>query len=158
MNIRFLQLSKGWMAFFSVLISLGLMIPVSANSGSPHSLHVTVEGATPDRGQILASLFDSKSNYLKQPYAEKSALINAQGQAVLEFHNLANGDYAVSIIYDEDLNGKLDTNFLGIPTEKVGFSNNAKSGMGPASWEKAKFTLSPETNRQVIRIGKAKGE
>jgi len=133
----------------------GTLMTAMANHGSPHSLHVRVEGAKPGQGQIVASLFNAKSTYLKQPYAEKTVAVDAQGRALLDFHNLGNTDYAVSIFYDEDMDGKLDTNFLGIPMEKTGFSNGAKPGMGAASWEQAKFTLSPESNLQIILIGKA---
>ena len=39
---------------------------------------------------------------------------------------------------------ELDSNFLGIPTEDYGYSNNASSWFGPPSWEKAKFIFNKE--------------
>ena len=44
------------------------------------------------------------------------------------------------MIYDENMNGKLDTNWLGIPTEGYGFSNDAKAMLGPPSLSAASFT------------------
>lgn len=52
---------------------------------------------------------------------------------------LPDGIYAVSVIHDENDNGKLDTNILGIPKEGFGFSNNPRIFFGPPSFEKASF-------------------
>jgi len=49
------------------------------------------------------------------------------------------GKYAVSVFHDENSNGKLDTNFLGIPREGVGASNNAKGHFGPRNSARQRF-------------------
>jgi uncharacterized protein (DUF2141 family) len=66
------------------------------------------------------------------------ARISAQ-KAVCEFPGIAPGTYAVSVYHDENSNDKLDTNFLGIPREGVGASNNARGHMGPPKFDSAKF-------------------
>ena len=63
--------------------------------------------------------------------------------------------YAVSVVYDEDGNGKLNTGFLGIPSDPVGFSNNAKGTFGPPSFYKASFAF-PELEKISIILGLAK--
>lgn len=78
---------------------------------------------------------------MSEPYREASALIDAAGGSALVFVDLPAGSYAVSIIYDRDADGELDTNFLGIPTEPFGFSNNATALFGPPSWQDANFVL-----------------
>ena len=55
--------------------------------------------------------------------------------------DLAPGKYAISIIHDENNNDKLDTNFIGIPKEGFGFSNNPRIMFGPPSFEKASFEI-----------------
>lgn len=53
------------------------------------------------------------------------------------------GDYAVMVIDDVNNNGKLDTNWMGVPDEGCGASNGAKGGpFGGPPWSDAKFTLS----------------
>jgi uncharacterized protein (DUF2141 family) len=47
-------------------------------------------------------------------------------RAVCEFPGVAPNTYAVSVFHDENSNGKLDTNFMGIPREGVGASNGAR--------------------------------
>lgn len=59
------------------------------------------------------------------------------------------GTYAIAISQDVNGNGKQDTNWIGIPKEPYGFSNNAKGKMGPPDFEDAKFEL---TKDLVINI------
>ena len=61
----------------------------------------------------------------------------------------------MSVIYDKDLNGKLNTGLLGIPTELVGMSNNAKGTLGPLSFKEASFPLSRPLDVDIV-LGKAK--
>ena len=56
------------------------------------------------------------------------------------FKDLAPGTYAVMITHDENGNGKLDTNMLGMPTEGYGFSNNPRVMRKP-TFEEARFTI-----------------
>jgi uncharacterized protein (DUF2141 family) len=52
------------------------------------------------------------------------------------------GEYAVAAFLDMNGNGKQDRNFLGIPKEPYGFSNDARGTVGPAKWRDAKFAFS----------------
>ena len=51
------------------------------------------------------------------------------------------GTYAIGLYIDANENEKMDTNFLGIPKEQFGFSNDAKGSFGPPSFESASFEL-----------------
>jgi uncharacterized protein (DUF2141 family) len=52
------------------------------------------------------------------------------------------GDYALMLIDDKNNNGKLDANWMGVPTEGCGASNGAKGGpMGGPSWGDAVFSV-----------------
>ena len=113
----------------------------SAEQQQLHSLTVEVHGAVENTGQILASLFSSEQDFLKQPLLEAIAPIDENGSAKLIFSAIASGTYAISTVYDKDLNGKLNTGFLGIPKELVGFSNNAKGRFGPPPFRKTSFEL-----------------
>lgn len=137
-------------------IVLMLMVPPTlALSQEWANLEVSVIGATPNRGPVLLSLFDSEKNFLEQPIDTALANTDASGNANFFLSKLPLGDYAVSVFHDEDDNGELNTNFLGIPTELVGFSNNAKGSFGPPSFDQVKFTF--DGNKTVsIRLGNAK--
>ena len=131
-----------------------LLSTVSAQE--PLTLTVNIVGAEPNTGSVVATLFDSEKTYVKSPAAEESAAIDANGAARIVFEYLTAGEYAVSVVYDKNGNGKLDTNFLGIPKEKIGFSNNARPNMGPAPYRKARFELSADNSTIEITLGKAK--
>ena len=115
---------------------------------------VTVVGAQPDKGQVILSLFTSPENFLKKPILKQSEFINKNGIAVFTLTGFKEGKYAVSAVYDKDNNGKLNTGLFGIPTELVGFSNNAKGTFGPPSFTDASFDF-PQTQEIEIPLGKA---
>lgn len=64
------------------------------------------------------------------------------------------GTYAIAISQDVNDNGEQDTNWIGIPKEPFGFSNNAKGKMGPPKFEDAKFELTKnlEINIELRQI------
>lgn len=104
-------------------------------------LSINVSGAAPNKGQVILSLFDSKESFLKHPSVSKTSKVDAAGKISFLLSGLISGTYAASVVYDEDNNGELNTGFLGIPTELVGFSNDAKGIFGPPSFEDAAFEL-----------------
>lgn len=57
------------------------------------------------------------------------------------FPNVAAGSYAVSIAHDTNGNKKVDTNFLGIPKEGWGVSNNVMPTMRAPTFEEARFLV-----------------
>ncbi|MBY0427835.1 MAG: DUF2141 domain-containing protein, partial [Alphaproteobacteria bacterium] len=73
---------------------------------------------------------------------DKQMVKIVQGTAVFSFKGVAPGTYAVAVYHDENGNGKMDTNFIGIPKERTGASNDAKGKMGPPKFQDAKFVVS----------------
>ena len=138
---------------FAVFLSLFACNSIAEQK--PLVLTVQVEGANRDRGQVLVSLFSSSEHYLKVPQSKKSMPIDSEGAAKLVFNNLDAGRYAVSVIYDENSDGELNTGFLGIPKESVGFSNNVEARFGPPSFDKAAFELLTST-KMVIELKSVK--
>ena len=127
----------------------------SYGQAETYTLIIKVSGGEPNTGQAVISLFDSEENYLKSPKHFQSTPMDGNGEARCSINDLAAGRYAVSVAYDEDSNGELNTGFMGIPTELVGFSNNAKSSFGPPSFEKSSFDL--EASKSIsIQLGNAK--
>ncbi|GAB4160615.1 MAG: DUF2141 domain-containing protein [Winogradskyella sp.] len=103
-------------------------------------LTINVQEASSNDGQMFVSVYNQEANFLNTPYKGAISKITNKG-CVLTFEGLPEGTYAVSIFHDENDNGKLDSNFMGIPKEDYGCSNNAKGFMGPPKWEDAKFEL-----------------
>ncbi len=125
------------------------VLAVPSLSQEQGSIEVLVSGAKPSHGQAVLSLFNSSDNYLNEPIVSAHENIDANGKTVFRLSGLSNGDYAISVFYDEDENGKLNTGFLGIPTEFVGFSNNAKGSFGPPSYDQVKFKFTGSTKISI---------
>ena len=91
------------------------------------NLDVTVSGIRNTRGALLACLWKDKVGF---PICGKSKTAMKLRGAIsgstmkVTFRGVAPGSYAVSIEHDEDGDGKLKTNFIGMPKEGVGISNN----------------------------------
>ena len=104
-------------------------------------VHVEVVGMRNDKGQISCSLYSSADGFPKKGEKAVAHIVApiSEREAVCEFPGIAPGTYAVSVFHDENSNGKLDTNFLGIPREGVGASNDAKGHMGPPKFDAAAF-------------------
>ena len=71
---------------------------------------------------------------------------------VFTFEGLESGMYAVSLFHDENDNGKLDANFMGIPREPYAFSNNAKGFFGPPTFQDCQFEVVQGTKEIVISL------
>jgi uncharacterized protein (DUF2141 family) len=65
------------------------------------------------------------------------------------FKDLPPGQYAAVVFQDFNGNGKLDKNFLGIPKEPYGFSNDARGSAGPPKFSDAAVTLSPDGTTKI---------
>lgn len=112
------------------------------------NLTVNISGLSSDKGQVLVGLYDNESDFLKKQL--KGEIVKVKdNKTVAIFKNVPKGEYAVSFVHDENSNNKMDTNFVGIPKEDYGCSNNAKGFMGPPKYKDAKFNL---TEDKVIEI------
>ena len=107
------------------------------------SITVQIIGLKEIKGMIGISLYNSKKGFPgkhEQAYASAVKKVTSNTESAL-FEHLPYGTYAVSVMHDENSNGKLDTNFIGIPKEGVGVSNNPKIGMGGPKYNDSIFTL-----------------
>ena len=129
----------------TVLLILSTL-PVNASE-----LRITVEGIRSPHGTILIGLYDSfesftraielsdKDGFLNDPnrFAAVALRANAAMKSAVVLTNLDPGHYAIILFHDENGNGKLDKNALGVPTEPYGFSNNVRGFLGPPAFEEA---------------------
>jgi uncharacterized protein (DUF2141 family) len=115
-------------------------------------LSVVIGGFKNDKGTAVVALYNNGEGFPKSPQkALKTMTIRIiNKQAAADFENLPPGEYAVSVYHDENSNKKMDTNFLGIPKEGVGNSNNAKGHFGPPKYSDAKFIF--KGDKQTITI------
>lgn len=115
-------------------------------------LDVTVAGLRSAQGSVGLSLVDSAAAWDGKAKPVKQDTLPAQdGKVVFRLTGLAPGAYAASVIHDENANGKFDTNFMGMPTEGYGFSNDPQV-MRKATFEEARFTLGADGGAITIHL------
>lgn len=112
---------------------------------------INISNLKNNKGKVFVAIYNSEENFLKKGYKSiKTTIKNNACQVV--FKDIPNGTYAISLFHDENQNGKMDTNFMGIPKEDYGCSNNAKGFMGPPKWEDAKFQMHNKSITQHIKL------
>ncbi|MFZ3483032.1 DUF2141 domain-containing protein [Sphingomonas sp. 3-13AW] len=143
MHARATALRFGWGA--AALLFLTGAAPAT-------TLEVTLSQVRNDKGMIRLCVTTNPKSFpgcRKDPTAVTRSV--PASQHVVRIEGLAPGTYAVSVIHDENGNGKLDT-FAGMPREGFGFSRNPAMGFGPPRFSAAQFALPGDADRQQIRI------
>lgn len=93
---------------------------------SRNNLNIEITGIKNKQGQICLSLFNQHNGFPNNENSavETSCIQVTDIQQTVTFRNLAVGNYAVAVFHDENNDGILNCNWLGIPTEGFGFSQN----------------------------------
>lgn len=142
------------LAWFSVLMFANLPALALAQSPCP-GIHVKILNIRNSTGRIACALFESPDGF---PNEYLHSAINfmvtkvSNKQARCDFQGIAPGTYAIVIVHDENMNSKLDTNWLGVPKEGYGFSNEAKAFLGAPSFSAASFPYDGRNLDLTIRL------
>ena|SRR5688572_10403937 len=126
---------KALLAVAAFIISMAG--PSSAQEQKANGVIAFVTYAENSRGVVRCGLFTERG-WLKDPVAADVADVQAKS-ALCAFRNIAPGTYGLSAFHDENNNGKLDTNLIGIPTEDYCASNGARGTFGPPRFADAAF-------------------
>lgn len=105
------------------------------------------------KGQLIFGVFKSADGF---PTEEKKSvnwqIKPADVPEAMFTVTLPPGNYAASVLHDENKNGKMDKDFLGIPQEGYGVTNNPKPKLRAATFEEARFTLPGAGSTLTISI------
>jgi len=101
---------------------------------------VKVSGINEIKGNLLIAFYSQKNDFLNEDKAVYSKIVKVNSKTMeANFTDIKKGRYAVVVIHDANANKILDTNFLGIPTEYIGNSNNIRNYFGPPSFDDSAF-------------------
>jgi len=143
-------MTKYCMLFFLLFAALpgrslpGRSLPGRSLPGKPQSgkIILKVEGIDVGRGgEISAGIF-VEENFPKvggQALGAEKVVTASTMQIV--FDNVPAGSYGIVAFQDVNRNKDLETNFVGYPTEPIGFSNEARIKFGPPAFEDARVTV-----------------
>lgn len=118
-------------------------------------IHVRILDIRNNAGTVDCALFDSPAGFPTEFLHSASRVMVLRvrdEQARCDFEDIPPGTYALAVIHDENSNGKLDTNWLRIPTEGYGFSNDAKARLGPPAFSAASFSYDGRSVQLTISL------
>lgn len=133
-------MKKTIILFAAILISLNSIFAQYAGSESV-ALEIDIEQLISSKGWIALQLLSSDNKKVASAYVNIS-----EGRSKVVFNYLEPGNYAIRFYHDENGNGKMETNVLGMPTEGYGFSNNASSYFGPPDFNDMLFPIMKNTS------------
>lgn len=120
-------------------IAAAAALATAGAAAQAYDLTVEVYNARSDKGTVDGALYGDEASWLKQSLQGERQ--PASTKTVLVYRNLQPGHYALSLFHDENGNGKLDSNIAGIPTERYGFSRDARGRMGAPAFADAAVEL-----------------
>lgn len=112
-------------------------------------LEVKVSGIKRTGKDVHVAIFRPTDDFPNEGSAWKHTRVSAmeEGEGVALF-DVPFGEYAVAVFLDENGNGKLDKNAIGVPKEQFGFSNNFRPRTGGPKFRNCRFEFS-EVNGSI---------
>lgn len=128
--------------------ALLLIVLLQTPSGK---ITATIENPRDAKGKILCNLHNSAAAFPGKSKVQGRSIVATQvsSKTVCEFLNVPAGTWAVSVLHDENGNETMDSNFLGMPKEGYGVSNNVLSSMSAPKWDDAKFVIAEAEARAL---------
>jgi uncharacterized protein (DUF2141 family) len=131
-------------------VILAIAFPVLPSlSQSTSTVLLEVSSLKNTRGTLNCRLFTKASDF---PDGEGILTVRtpiAGANTTCTFPNVEPGTYAVAVVHDENSNGKLDKNFVGVPSEGYGVSNNKTYALSAPKWEESVFTIAPSESKTL---------
>jgi uncharacterized protein (DUF2141 family) len=139
------------LAAMLVVLTAGRDMAQTPSTGTG-TLVVMVSGLENTQGQLLIGLYrDSEEYDSEKPVMGATVTITGKDQLV-RFEHLPYGQYAVVVLHDLNKDMEMQKNFLGIPQEGYGFSNNVMGSFGPPSFEDASFYFAQNYSAKIIDV------
>jgi uncharacterized protein (DUF2141 family) len=128
----------------------GCLVLAAAAGAAAATVEVHVTAVAGGKGKINVAVCD-RERFLKQCVYTASAPAK-DGENVIAVPGVPKGSWAVLVYQDENGNGELDRNFIGIPKENYGFSRNAAGKFGPPSFEDVAIEVADEPTVAKVRL------
>jgi uncharacterized protein (DUF2141 family) len=116
---------------------------------------VEILGIRNSIGAVACALFEGPEGFPTEflRFASNMVIVKVRAtKATCDFADIAPGTFALAVIHDENRDGKLATNVIGIPKEGYGFSNDAKGSLGAPSFEAASFLYNGQSLHMTIAL------
>ena len=141
-------------ALASVLsIAYSQISNVAMAQASSGQVEVTVSKFRNQQGTLVCQIFEQPSAFpSNHDGARASVFLPITGSSgTCLFKDLPRGIYAIAVLHDENNNKKVDSNFLGVPIEGYGVSNNKTYALSAPKWDESSFALM-DGERKILSI------
>ena len=125
---------------------------LGAGAAAANQVTLRIEGLRSDEGTVRIGVFNRSGSFPSGGPVARLEVMARRGFVIAVIPGLEPGEYAIAIHHDEDGDGEFDTNFIGLPREGYGFSNDAPVGFGPPDFEDAAFVVGPTETRTALRV------
>ena len=137
------------------LMLIALVGTAGSAQASEPGIHVAILGIRNSVGAVACALFEGPKEFPTEflRFATNIMMVKVRAtKATCDFADIAPGTYALAVIHDENRDGELATNLMGMPKEGYGFSNDAKGTLGAPSFEAASFAYNGERLNMTIAL------
>jgi uncharacterized protein (DUF2141 family) len=131
--------------------AVGLALLVAAPPARAAMVEVAVTGVTDTRGHVRVELC-TRDTFLTQDCPYQGAAPATVGATVVRIAQVPPGVYAAQAFHDETDQGVIHQNILGVPRERVGFSNDAPVHVRGPRFRDAAFLVGDEVQRITLRL------
>jgi len=132
------------MLYFLPATIISLLIASYANPQA--ALEIEITGFRNDTGVVMLQLLNEDQTISNQAMGDIK-----EKRCTIIFSDLKAGKYGIRYFHDENMNGIMEKNILGIPTEGYGFSNNAYGMFGPRPFRDWLFEIK-ENKKLILKI------
>lgn len=128
-----------------------LLLVLTGALSAQHSINLTLE-APVGKGTILIAVYGSEADFDKNENAVKlgKVVVNKVGTYQTTLEDIPSGKYVIALFQDVNDNGKLDTNFLGIPKEPYAFSRSPKVKWRAPKYEEVVVDLQSSQDMSLV--------
>ena len=130
-----------------ILLLLFLWSPIAFTQS--HKLTLVFDNIEAIQGELSIGIFSNEETFLDEGNEFKKLILKVDGKSVRHQVTLPEGDYAVSVYHDKNADKQCNRNFIGVPTEGYGFSNNVKPRLSAPKFQQCKFTLSNDVKHHI---------
>lgn len=140
-----------WLAASTLSVAALAALPTRA---AP--VEIAVTGVTEARGHVRVELC-TKDTFLTSTCPYQGDAPATIGATVVKIAEVPPGEYAAQVFHDETDQGVVHQNLLGIPREKIGFSNDAPVHLRGPRFREAAFSVGSELQRITLKVGRLFG-
>lgn len=148
-----MKIIKASFALISVLFLAGTLLAADAPQAQTGTLTMIITGFKSNKGMARIEVIDSEAAYANETKAMCLIRCRIIGKKVeISLKGLPYGRYGIIVFHDENGNGVMDKNLMGVPKEAYGTSNNIKGKFGPPDFNRIRFDLNAPEIVQLITV------